>query len=127
MNDADRRAAGQKTRRAVLGSAHVDRAQSRLDDFNRDFQDFITRTAWGDVWQRPGLERSTRSLLTLAMMIALNREDEFAIHVRGAFNNGVARDEIKELILHAAVYCGVPAANSAMRWAEAAFAAIDDA
>ena len=125
MNDEERRAAGMNVRRAVLGEAHVERAQARGTDFNRDFQDFITRTAWGDVWQRPGLERKTRSLLTLSMMIALHREEEFTIHVRGAFNNGVTRDEIKELILHSAIYCGVPAANSAMRWAEAAFAAAD--
>ena len=127
MNDEERRTAGMKVRRAVLGDAHVDRAQARLDDFNRDFQDFITRAAWGEVWRRPGLERKTRSLLTLSMTIALNREEEFAIHVRGAFNNGVTRDEIKELILHSAIYCGVPAANSAMRWAELAFAALDEA
>jgi len=127
MNDEERRTAGTKVRRAVLGDAHVDRAEARLNDFNRDFQDFITRAAWGEVWRRPGLERRTRSLLTLSMMIALNREEEFAIHVRGAFNNGVSRDEIKELILHSAIYCGVPAANSAMRWAELAFAALDEA
>jgi 4-carboxymuconolactone decarboxylase len=127
MNDEERHASGTKVRRAVLGEAHVDRAQARLDDFNRDFQDFITRYAWGEVWSRPGLERKTRSLLTLCMTIALNREEEFAIHVRGAFNNGVSRDEIKELILHSAIYCGVPAANSAMRWAELAFAALDEA
>ena len=114
-----------KTRRAVLGKAHVDRAQGRLNDFNRDFQDFITRYAWGEVWNRPGLERHTRSLLTLTLMIALNREDEFKMHVRAAFNNGVTREEIREVILHAAIYAGVPAANSAMHWAEDAFAAID--
>jgi alkylhydroperoxidase/carboxymuconolactone decarboxylase family protein YurZ len=79
------------------------------------------------VWSRPGLERKTRSLLTLCMTIALNREAEFRIHVIGALNNGVTRDEIKETILHAAIYCGVPAANSAMHWAEAAFAALDEA
>jgi 4-carboxymuconolactone decarboxylase len=127
MNDEERHAAGTKVRRAVLGEAHVDRAQARLNDFNRDFQDFITRTAWGEVWSRPGLERKTRSLLTLCMTIALNREAEFRIHVIGALNNGVTRDEIKETILHAAIYCGVPAANSAMHWAEAAFAVLDEA
>jgi 4-carboxymuconolactone decarboxylase len=125
MDDEERRKAGMKTRRAVLGEAHVDRAQGRLNDFNRDFQDFITRYAWGEVWNRPGLERHTRSLLTLTLMIALNREDEFKMHVRAAFNNGVTREEIREVILHAAVYAGVPAANSAMHWAEDAFAAID--
>lgn len=125
MDDEQRHKAGMKTRRAVLGKAHVDRAQGRLNDFNRDFQDFITRYAWGEVWNRPGLERHTRSLLTLTLMIALNREDEFKMHVRAAFNNGVTREEIREVILHAAIYAGVPAANSAMHWAEDAFAAID--
>ncbi|MDP2618923.1 MAG: 4-carboxymuconolactone decarboxylase [Hyphomicrobiales bacterium] len=126
MNDKERHAAGMKFRRAVLGVAHVARAEAGLNDFNRDFQDFITRTAWGDVWSRPGLDRKTRSLLTLSMMIALNREEEFVMHVHAAFNNGVARDEIKELILHSAIYCGLPAANNAMRWAESAFAAADE-
>ena len=127
MQDEQRRAEGQKIRRAVLGEAHVEAAQAGLNEFNRDFQDFITRTAWGEAWARPGLERKTRSLLTLAMMIALNREHEFKIHILGAFNNGVSRDEIKEVILHCAIYAGVPAANSAMGWAQAAFAALDEA
>ena len=127
MDDKERHAAGMKVRRAVLGEAHVDRAQARLNDFNRDFQDFITRYAWGEVWPRPGLDRHTRSLLTLSLMIALNREEEFVMHVGAAFNNGVTRDEIKELILHSAIYCGLPAANNAMRWAETAFAALDKA
>lgn len=125
MNDEDRHAAGMKVRRAVLGEAHVERAQAGLNDFNCDFQDFITRTAWGDVWSRPGLDRKTRSLLTLCLMIALNREDEFKMHVRAAFNNGVSREEIKESILHVAIYCGLPAANSAMHWAESAFTATE--
>ena len=127
MQDEQRHGAGLEVRRAVLGEAYVERTQARLSPFNFDFQDFITRTAWGDVWQRPGLQRKTRSLLTLAMMIALNRQDEFRIHLAGAFNNGVTRDEVKELILHAAIYCGVPAANSAMHWAEDAFAEMDAA
>ena len=125
MDDKNRRETGMKMRRAVLGAAHVDRAQGKLSDFNGDFQDFITRYAWGEIWSRPGLERHTRSLLTLTLMIALGREDEFKLHIGAAFNNGVTRDEIKELILHAAIYAGVPAANSAMHWVEDAFAAID--
>lgn len=125
MDDEQRRKAGMKARRAVLGETHVDRALGRLNDFNRDFQDFITRYAWGEVWNRPGLDHHTRSLLTLTLMIALGRQDEFKLHVGAAFNNGVTREEIREVILHAAVYAGVPAANSAMHWAEDAFAAID--
>ncbi len=100
-------------RRAVLGDEWVDRAQARRNAFTSDFQDFITRYAWGEVWSRPGLDRRSRSLMTLAMMIALGRWDEFRLHVRAALNNGLSVDEIKEVILHAAVYAGVPAANSA--------------
>jgi 4-carboxymuconolactone decarboxylase len=113
MDDTKRYQQGMKIRRAVLGDEHVDRADANTTDFNRDFQDFITRNAWGDIWARPGLPRHTRSLLTLAMMVALNRGEEFGMHVRAAFNNGVSRDEIKEVLLQSAIYCGVPAANSA--------------
>jgi 4-carboxymuconolactone decarboxylase len=102
-----------RIRRAVLGDQHVDRAISTANDFTEDFQDFITRSAWGDIWSRPGMPRHTRSLLTLAMLVALNRGDEFRMHVRAATNNGVTRDEIKEVLLHCAIYCGIPAANSA--------------
>src|SRR5919202_4572026 len=116
---------GLRQRRAVLGEAHVDRALARRNDFNRDFQDLITRYAWGEIWDRPGLDRKTRSLLTLAMMIALNRPDEFKLHVRATRRTGVSRDELKELILQAAIYCGVPAANSAMHWAEEVLGAWD--
>jgi 4-carboxymuconolactone decarboxylase len=112
-------------RRAVLGDAYVDRAQAGLTDFNREFTDLLTRYAWGEIWARPGLPRPTRSLLTLAMLVALNRLDEFRLHVRGALNNGVSRDEIKEVLLPTAVYCGVPAAHAAFRAAEAVFEAID--
>ncbi|MFD2934903.1 4-carboxymuconolactone decarboxylase [Spirosoma flavum] len=100
-------------RRDVLGSAHVDRANAGITDFNADFQDFITRYAWGEIWTRPGLSRHSRSLITLGMLIALNREAEFKMHVRAAFNNGVTVDEIKEVIMHSALYCGLPAANTA--------------
>lgn len=124
-DDKTRYEAGMKVRRAVLGDAHVDRAQGRLNDFNAEFQNMITRYAWGEIWTRPGLERRTRSLLTLGFMIALNRADEFKMHVRAAFNNGVSKDEIKEVILQSGIYCGVPAANSAFHWAEEVFAAMD--
>ncbi len=113
MDDAQRREQGMRIRRAVLGDQHVDRANAAITDFTQDFQDFITRAAWGDVWSRPGLPRSTRSLLTVAMLVALNREDELRMHIRAALGNGVSRDEIKETLLHCAIYCGLPAANRA--------------
>lgn len=122
---SDRHASGLVVRRAVLGEAHVHRAQAGLTDFNREFDDLITRFAWGEIWTRPGLPRVTRSLLTLAMLVALNRLEEFRLHVRGALNNGVTRDEIKEVLLQAAIYCGVPAAHSALRAAESVFEAVD--
>lgn len=126
MDDKQRYEQGMKVRRAVLGDEHVDRAIAATDDFNRDFQDFITRNAWGEIWMRPGLPRPTRSLLTLAMMVALNRPDEFRMHVKAAFNNGVTRDEIKEVLLQAAIYCGVPAANSAFHLAAEVFKEMDN-
>lgn len=122
MTEDDRYTAGMAVRRAVLGDAHVDRSLANLTDFNREFQAFITRTAWGDIWTRPGLPRHTRSLLTIAMMVALNREDELRLHVRAARNNGVTQDEIKEVLLQTAIYCGIPAANHAFHVAEGAFA-----
>lgn len=126
MDDAKRYQQGMKVRRAVLGDEHVDRAISMTTKFDRDFQEFITRSAWGDIWARPGLPRHTRSLLTLAMMVALNRGDEFRMHVKAAFNNGVTRGEIKEVLLQAAVYCGVSAANSAFHIAAEVFKEMDD-
>ncbi len=125
MDDSKRYQQGMKIRRAVLGDEYVDRSVGTATDFNRDFQDFITRTAWGDIWTRPGLPRHTRSLLTLAMMVALNRGDEFRLHVKAAFNNGVTRDQIKEVLLQSAIYCGVPAANSAFHIAADVFKEID--
>jgi 4-carboxymuconolactone decarboxylase len=125
MNETRRYEQGMKIRRAVLGDEHVDRAVATTTDFNRDFQDFITRNAWGEIWMRPGLPRHTRSLLTLAMMVALNRSEEFRIHVKAAFNNGVTRGEIKEVLLQSAIYCGVPAANSAFHMAAEVFSEID--
>ncbi len=107
---------GMAVRRAVLGDAHVDRANAGITDFNADFQDFITRYAWGEIWTRPGLSRHHRSLITLSMLIALNRETEFKMHVQAALNNGVTMDEIKEVIMHSALYCGLPAANAAFHW-----------
>ena len=112
--DEQRRAAGMATRREVLGDAHVDRAVAGTTPFTADFQDFITRVAWGDLWQRPGLERRERSMLTLAITAALRHWDEFALHVKAALNNGLTPDEIREVILHTAVYAGVPAANHAL-------------
>ncbi len=106
-------AAGMEVRRAVLGDAHVDRAIERTTEFTAPFQDFITRYAWGSVWTRPGLERRTRSAITLAVLTALGRENEIAMHVRGALRNGMTPAEIGEVLLHTAIYAGVPAANAA--------------
>jgi 4-carboxymuconolactone decarboxylase len=127
MDDSKRYQQGMKVRRAVLGDEHVDRSIAATTDFNREFQDFITRNAWGDIWTRPGLPRHTRSLLTLAVMVALNRGDEFRMHVKAAFNNGVTREQIKEVLLQSAVYCGVPAANSAFHMATEVFKEMDSA
>jgi 4-carboxymuconolactone decarboxylase len=121
MDDRERYEKGLSVRRAVLGDAHVDRSLQSRNEFNEEFQDLITRYAWGEIWTRPGLPRKTRSLLTIAMIVALNRPDEFRLHVRAAFNNGVTREEIKEVLLHAAIYCGVPAANSAFHAAQEVF------
>ena len=125
MDEGERHDQGLTVRRAVLGDAHVDRALARKTAFNGEFQELITRYAWGEVWTRPGLPRHTRSLLTVALMVALNRGEEFRLHVRAAFNNGVTREEIKEVLLHCAIYCGVPAANSAFHMAEEVFAQMD--
>ncbi|MCW0400544.1 hypothetical protein NB688_003409 [Xanthomonas sacchari] len=113
MHENERYAAGLQVRRAVLGNAHVDRSLAARTPFTEEFQEFITRTAWGTVWTREGLPRHTRSLLTLAMMVARGHDEEFKLHVRAARNNGVSADEIKEVLLQAAIYCGVPAANHA--------------
>ncbi len=121
MDERDRYEAGMKVRREVLGDAHVDRTLKNKNAFNDEFQDFITRYAWGEIWTRPGLPRHTRSLITLGLMIALNRSDELRMHVRAAVTNGVNRDEIKEVLLQCAVYCGVPAANTAFHIAQDVF------
>lgn len=123
MDERERYKQGMKVRREVLGDAYVDGAQKNISPFNEEFQDLITRHAWGEIWTRPGLERSTRSLITIAMMVALNREAELKLHLRAAANNGVTRDQIKECLMQAAVYCGVPAANAAFHLAEEVFAA----
>jgi 4-carboxymuconolactone decarboxylase len=122
MDERQRFSVGMGMRRAVLGDAHVDKAQTNTNSFNEDFQDLITRYAWGEIWTRPGLTRHSRSLITLAMMVALNRADELRLHVRAAFSNGVTRDEIREVLLQTAIYCGVPAANAAFHIAEEVFA-----
>jgi 4-carboxymuconolactone decarboxylase len=109
---------GMRVRREVLGDAHVDRAEAGKDEFTADFQDFITRYAWGDIWSRPGLDRRTRSVATLAALVALRAENEIAIHVRAALRNGLTPEEIKEVILHTAIYAGVPAANDGFRIAQ---------
>ena len=113
MNDSERFDQGIAVRRAVLGEAHVDRAQVNLNEFNHEFQNLITRYAWGEIWTRPGLPRHTRSLMTICMMVALGREEELKLHLKAAANNDVTRDEIKEALLQSAISCGVPAANSA--------------
>ena len=125
MDERERYSSGVKVRRAVLGEAHVAKAEAAKTPFSEPFQDLITRYAWGEIWARPGLPRSTRSLLTLAMMVALNRNDEFRMHVRAAANNDVTREEIQEVLLQAAIYCGVPAANSAFHIAQEVFAEMD--
>jgi 4-carboxymuconolactone decarboxylase len=125
MNDRERYDKGMEVRRLVLGDDHVNRSLQNLNEFNRDFQDLITRYAWGEIWTRPGLSRRSRSLIVIATMVALNRPDELRMHIRAAFNNGVTHDEIKEVLLQSAVYCGVPAANSAFHAAQEVFAEID--
>jgi len=112
---------GMHVRRTVLGNAHVDKANGNKNEFNTDFQEFISHYAWGEVWTRPGLVKHSRSLITLAMLIPLNKKAEFKMHVKAAFNNGVQVDEIKEVILQSGIYCGLPAANDAMHSAEEVF------
>jgi 4-carboxymuconolactone decarboxylase len=114
-SDDERREQGMAVRRGVLGDAHVERAVAATTDFTELFQDFITRTAWGDVWSRPGLDRRTRSIITLTALTAIRAEGEIAMHVRAAITNGLTPQEIGEVILHTAVYAGVPAANAAFK------------
>lgn len=112
---------GLRIRREVLGADYVDAAIRDADDFSRPLQELVTQYAWGDVWNRPGLDRRTRSLLNLAMLTALNRPHELKLHLKGALRNGVTKDEIREVFLHAAVYCGMPAAVDSFRVAREAF------
>ncbi len=121
MDEEQRYAKGLEVRRAVLGDQYVNRALDAKNPFSAEFQEIITRHAWGEIWTRPGLPRHSRSLITIAMIIALNREAELRLHLRAAANNGVTLDEIKEVLLQAAIYCGVPAANAAFRIAEEVF------
>jgi 4-carboxymuconolactone decarboxylase len=121
----DRYATGMKTRRAVLGDSHVDRAEAGKTAFDEDFQRFITEGAWGSVWSRPGLTRRERSLITIALLAALGHDEEVAMHVRATRNTGATADDIKEVLLHVAVYAGVPAANRAMRIAKQALSEIE--
>lgn len=124
MNEDERREAGERVRRSVLGDEHVNRAKAAATGFDEEFQDLITRYAWGEIWARPGLSRSTRSLLTIGLMIALNRGEELRLHLRAAANNGVTPEEVREVLLHCAVYCGVPAANAAFHAAKEIFGPI---
>jgi 4-carboxymuconolactone decarboxylase len=121
MDEPKRHAKGMKVRRAVLGDAHVDRAREQENSFTAPFQDLITRYAWGEIWTRPGLPRKTRRMITIAMMVAMNRPEELRLHLRAAAANGVTRKEIQEILLHTAIYCGVPAANQAFHLAEEVF------
>ena len=109
---------GMRVRREVLGDGHVDNSIDRTTDFTSDFQDLITRYAWGEIWARPGLDRRTRSCITLTALVALGHFDELAMHVRAALRNGLTADEIKEVLLQTAIYCGVPAANHAFSVAQ---------
>ena len=129
MNDAARPSArhaqGLATRRAVLGDAHVDRAQAAATDFDRPFQELITEAAWGHVWSRPGLTRRERSIVTIALLAALGQDEEVAMHVRATVNTGATREEIGEAMLHVAIYAGVPAANHAIKVVKDVFEQMD--
>lgn len=127
MNEDERYEAGLNVRRAVLGDAHVDRSLANRNALTEEFQALITRYAWGEIWTRDGLPRHTRSLLTIGLMVALNRGEELALHLHAAKNNGVTRDEIKEVLMQTAIYCGVPAANSAFHLADRIFREEDGA
>ena len=123
--DNERREQGMAVRREVLGDDHVDRANAQVTDTTRDFQDFITRYAWGDIWSRPGLDRRLRSTVTITALIAHDHWEELGMHLRAAIRNGLTRDEVSEIILQSGVYCGVPSANSAFRIAQEVFGEFD--
>ena len=116
---------GMATRRAVLGSAHVDRASAAVTEFDGDFQAFITETAWGSVWSRPGFSQRERSIVTIALLAALGHDDEMTLHVRATRNTGASMEDIREAMLHVAVYAGVPAANHAIKVIKATYAEMD--
>lgn len=118
MDETERYDAGMRVRRNVLGDEHVNRAEAAKSEFDAEFQDLITRYAWGEIWTRPGLPPHTRSLLTIGLMVALNRGEELRLHLRAAVKNSVSTDEIREVLLHCAIYCGVPAANAAFHAAK---------
>ncbi|HEY7839727.1 MAG TPA: 4-carboxymuconolactone decarboxylase [Terriglobales bacterium] len=118
MDERERHEQGTRMRRQVLGDEHVDRAEAAKNSFDEEFQDLITRHAWGELWTRPGLAPPTRSLLTIGLMVALNHGEELRLHLRAAANNGVTPAEIREVLMHCAVYCGLPAANAAFRAAK---------
>ncbi|MEE3852022.1 4-carboxymuconolactone decarboxylase [Gordonia sp. LSe1-13] len=117
---------GMTVRREVLGDAHVDRATNAITDLTRDFQELITEYAWGSIWTRPGLDRRSRSMITLTALIARGHHEELAMHLRAALRNGLTREEIKEVLLQSAIYCGVPDANTAFRIANGLFAEVDE-
>jgi 4-carboxymuconolactone decarboxylase len=116
---------GLKVRREVLGAEYVDTSLKNADDFNRPMQEFVTEYCWGEIWNRPGLDRRTRSFINLAMLTALNRPHELRVHVRGALNNGLSKDEIREVLMQTAIYCGVPASIDSVRVAREVFAELD--
>ncbi|ASU84762.1 4-carboxymuconolactone decarboxylase [Nocardiopsis gilva YIM 90087] len=124
-DDAARHAAGMAVRRAVLGDEHVDRAEAKTTPFTEPFQDLITRYAWGEIWTRPGLDRRTRSCMVLTALVAKGHWDELAMHVRAAVRNGLTAEEIREVFLQAAIYCGVPAANKAFGVAQQVLAELE--
>ncbi|MBB4930388.1 4-carboxymuconolactone decarboxylase [Lipingzhangella halophila] len=125
-DETDRHAAGMRVRREVLGDEHVDRAEARKTPFTEPFQDLITRYAWGDIWTRPGLDRRTRSCMVLTALAAMGHWDELSMHVRAAVRNGLTPDEIQEVFLQAAIYCGVPAANKAFAIAQSVLSELSE-
>jgi 4-carboxymuconolactone decarboxylase len=127
MDERERYKQGMKVRREVLGDAHVDASLKKRTDFNEAFQNLLTRYAWGDIWSRPGLPRETRSMITVAMLVALNRTQELKLHLRAALRIGLTKEQIQEVLLQTAVYCGAPAANSAFHAAEEVFAEKEEA
>ena len=125
MDERERYETGMRVRRGVLGDEHVDRAEKAKNNLDLKFQELITRYAWGEIWTRPGLSRHTRSLLTIGLMVALNRSEELRLHLRAAKNNDVTAEEIREVLLHCAIYCGVPAANAAFHAAKEILGDVD--